>query len=270
MHRFHIDITATVGSRISIKGNEARHMINVLRLSKGDEVQLADGRGNHYLARIENVSKGEADLAILGTATMEAESPVHITMAQGVLKDKKMDTILRHLTELGIVEWHPFFAKRSVPSPVPEKDKARLERWERIARESMKQCGRSLLPEIHPPCSFNELMTLSDRYDEKIIFSETSEYPIDILKEKHCSNHGAVPWVKIIAMIGPEGGFTKEETSVAVERGFSSFSLGPRILRAETASIAACALIQNILGDLGKRVNSHLTVHGTPRCRAIP
>ncbi|SLM29893.1 conserved hypothetical protein [Desulfamplus magnetovallimortis] len=251
MHRFYIDKNNIKGTHAIITGQDSRHLASVMRLGSGDMVELADGNGCHYLARVESTSAGQTDLTILKTSHLKAESMAYIAIAQGVLKDKKMDTLLRQLTELGIMEWMPFFAKRSVPVPAPKKDGARVERWQKIAQEAMKQCGRSVLPKINPPSSFDDIMTISRQYDKKILFWERSESPLDLLRKKEESSETRS--LKILIMTGPEGGFSEDEAKTATENGFISLSMGPRILRAETATVTACALVQNIFGDLGKK-----------------
>ncbi|MBF0259850.1 MAG: RNA methyltransferase, partial [Desulfamplus sp.] len=165
-----------------------------------------------------------------------------------------------------------FFASRSVPSPYTNpgrtdgliitkksshirKIDVRLERWERIARESIKQCGRSLLPLIHQPMSFDQMISESASYGEKITFWEKSTTSIDELREiqKAKEESSSQNQDRVIVMIGPEGGFSEQEIELARHKGFKDFSLGNRILRAETASVAACTLIQNIFGDIGKK-----------------
>ncbi len=295
MHQFYIDKKNIKGDHARITGQDARHLAGVMRLTRGDMVKLADGTGCHHLARIESTSSKRVELTIIKTTHLKAESPAHITIAQGVLKDRKMDTILRQLTELGMAEWLPFFAAKSVPTPTPGKNSARIQRWQRIAQAAMKQCGRSMLPIIHPPFSFDDMIAASSEYDEKILFWENAADPIDLLREKYlrqkkyllqkkylrqekkdcenniysgqggnnscfenniCGKKNVCCRKNIFIMIGPESGFSDQEALCAMGNGFSSFSLGTRILRAETAAITACALVQNIFGDLGRKVSS--------------
>ncbi len=271
MHRFYINPDDIQGDMATMIGQDAKHLANVLRLVSGNMVELADGNGTHYLSEIETATSRKVIFKIMDKRFLEAESPAYITIAQAMVKEKKMDLIIRHLTELGIREWLPFFASRSVPCPdslsknqahVPISKSganrkgrdARVERWERIARESIKQCGRSLLPLIRQPMSFDQTIRESEVYDERILFWEKATTPIDEIRERLSKTPDAVGEKKIIVMIGPEGGFSEQEIDVALQNGFHSFSLGNRILRAETASIAASALVQNIFGDLGRKI----------------
>ena len=278
MHRFFIKPDLVKDGIATLTGQDTKHLVHVLRLTTGDRVLLIDGQGYCHTATIKTIAPKAISLTIMDTRHLHAESPVHITMAQGVLKDKKMDNLLRPLTELGMTEWAPFYAKRSVPTPTPKKDPAKVERWERIVRESLKQCGRSLQPILHPPCTFQDLMKQSHGYDLKLLFWEEAVTPLDTLREpplvssptgrrppdhesisistaSSTPHHEAIPTpTRIMILIGPEGGVTKEEASVATDHGFSTFTLGHRILKAETAAITALALIQNTFGDLGKKV----------------
>ncbi len=252
MHTFHIDKKNIVSNIAQITGQDAKHLTNVLRLKPNTIVELADGQGTKYTAKILNISSKQVELKIIKKSFLESESPVHICIAQGILKDKKMDMLIRHLTELGVSEWIPFFAKRTIPTPSVQKIQKRIQRWEKIAKEALKQCGRSLVPIIEQPLEFNDLLKKYQDYDEKIAFWENASCPIDTIKEHDKDNNDKK---KIIILIGPEGGFSEEEIENAQKKGFNSFSLGPRILRAETASITSCALIQNIFGDLGKKTS---------------
>lgn len=248
MYRFYIRQQDLSKETAVIKGQDARHLSHVLRLTIGDYVELADGDGTCWEACIVSMGAKTVELSLLSRTVSRGESPVSITVAQGMLKDKKMDMIIRHLTELGITQWVPFFAHRSIPRPDQKKLAARVDRWRRISREAMKQCKRSQLPLIMEPVSFEALLALSKDHDEKIAFWEKGSIPFGNITTEPSS----LPQ-KIIVLIGPEGGFLEAEIEAAQTVGFSAFSLGSRILRAETASLTACALVQHYFGDLGKK-----------------
>ena len=247
MRRFYIKTGSICNGRAVITGQEARHLGTVLRLAPGDQVELVDGRGTIARAEIETLSHNMAALTVLDTALPGGESPVQITLAQGMLKDKKMDMLVRHLTELGICQWVPFYSSRSIPKPDAKRLCSRMERWNKIAREALKQCGRSMVPLIKEPVQFDDLIETAMEYDGKIAFWENATTPIHTLQPPPQE-----PVKRIIVLIGPEGGFSGPEIEAAKKRGFSACSLGPRILRAETASLTAAALVQYIFGDLGK------------------
>ncbi len=248
MQRFYIHRQDITQGRGIIKGQEAIHLTRVLRCRPGETVELLDGEGKSYLAKIETLSPREVTLDILKELFSSSESPIRITVAQGMLKDKKMDMLVRHLTELGITRWQPFFSERSIPKPDKKRIKKRVERWDTIARSAIKQCGRTRVPRISPPVRFNILMNICSTTDEKIAFWEKSQRPINHLQRKNRQ-----PIQSIVLLIGPEGGLSETEIETAETAGFNAYSLGPRILRAETASITACALIQNLFGDLSTK-----------------
>jgi len=254
MRRFFITPEAITGNRAVIQGQEARHLATVLRLVPGDTVELVDGKGTMVKAEIETISPQNINLVIIEESPAKSESPVHITIAQGMLKDKKMDMLIRHLTELGICEWIPFVSSRSIPKPDSKRIMARMERWNKIAMEALKQCGRSVVPIIGKSVQFTEILEMGSDFDQKIAFWENAATPIACAWE-HGQKHGIESPERILVMIGPEGGFSKEEIEAAKKNGFTSYSLGPRILRAETASITAATLVQHFFGDLGKNIS---------------
>ena len=154
-----------------------------------------------------------------------------------------MDLVIKHVTQLGIHKWIPFFCSRSIPTPDARRMENRKKRWETIAKESLKQCRRSCLPAISDPLPFETILDHVAAYDLKIAFWEKATQQLRTLNKT--SSH-----TRILILIGPEGGFSRDEIRSARDRGFSSYSLGPRILRAETAAISSCTLIQHILGDI--------------------
>jgi 16S rRNA (uracil1498-N3)-methyltransferase len=240
--------TGSVGNKSAvITGQEAKHLRTVLRLGPGDLVELVDGRGTIARAQIETITHNRATFTILDNLSPGSESWLHVTIAQGMLKDKKMDMLIRHLTELGICQWLPFFSSRSIPKPDATRLSSRRERWDKIAKEALKQCGRTMLPIINSPVQMEELLEATQAYDKKIAFWENATVPLAASNESTLK-----PIEKIIVLIGPEGGFSTAEMDAAKARGFISCSLGPRILRAETASLAAATLVQYVFGDLGQ------------------
>ncbi|MBU8911279.1 MAG: 16S rRNA (uracil(1498)-N(3))-methyltransferase [Desulfobacterales bacterium] len=243
MQKFIIQKINSIPSKAKIKGQDAKHISKVLRLNKGDRIGVTDGDGKDFTAVITFISPAGIELDIIDKYDSLTESPIDITLCSGMLKDKKMDLVIKHLTQLGIQKWIPFFCERSIPTPDAKRMENRRKRWETIAGESLKQCRRSRLPRIAMPLTFEKLLNQSASYDLKIAFWEKATQRLNTL-EKTSSNK------KILILVGPEGGFSKNEISSAVEKGFLSYSLGPRILRAETASIASCTLIQHILGDI--------------------
>ena len=250
MRRFFIEKEHIDGKEALITGREVNHLKNVLRLKAGEDVQVFDGTGIEYDAIIKTVSSEAITIDLVKQFSSNLASPVEVTIGQAFLKDKKMDTIVRHLTELGMVRWIPFIASRSIPRPDKKKLAQRGERWRKIVKESLKQCRLSTLPEISDTVSFDELLQLSDECDLKVFFWEEEVVSLSTI-EKNLDKKPK----KIFIMLGPEGGFSEEEASAAKEKGFITASLGPRIMKADTASVAALSLIQFVFGDIGKNIS---------------
>lgn len=247
MRHFFIEKAETKKTTVSLKGSEARHIKNVLRLKAGDTIRLFDGSGFEYVAVITHLTAGKVALSIKQKLSAISESPVKLIIAQGYLKQKKMDNLIRPLCELGMTRWIPFFSDRSVPRPDKNRLAERTRRWQKIAIESLKQCRRSVLPQIEAPGSFDEMLAHGQFCDLNIIFWEDETRSL----KRTAAADTTLPIKRILVVLGPEGGFTNWEIDRAKDAGFTVAGLGPRILRAETASLAACTLMQYLFGDLG-------------------
>ncbi len=205
---------------------------------------LVNGRGSVFNARITGFEQGAVRVAVEGQAEDHSESGLDLTVAQGFLKEAKMDDLLRQATELGITRWIPVITERTVARPDAGRLKKRIERWRSIAVEAIKQCGRSTIPEIYSAYDFSEVLDLAETVDLPVFFWENTDSPIP---SPSVTRPGSV-----LLLLGPEGGFTENEARQAEKRGLRFASLGPRILRAETAAVAACSLAQYLFGDLQK------------------
>lgn len=243
MQKFIIPKIKTIPCRSAIHGQDARHIIKVLRLGKGDILSLTDGCGMDFTAKILQGTARQIELEIFESTRSAAESPVRLTLCSGMLKNRKMDMVVKHATQLGMNQWIPFFCDRSVPGPDDRRLEKRIERWQALAKESLKQCRRSTVPDIAPPCSFQQALSRTRDDDLKIAFWEKADTGFDRLIPSEKVN-------RITLLIGPEGGFSPAEISLARADGFRACSLGPRILRAETAAISGCTLIQHLFGDI--------------------
>jgi 16S rRNA (uracil1498-N3)-methyltransferase len=245
MRRFFISPEQIGSQQASLSGDQARHAVSVLRLRPGDPVVVFDGSGQEYEARIASLSNQQVNLDILHARTGCAESLLDLVMAQGYLKDKKMDRLVRQLTELGVTRWVPFLAQRSVPQPDAQRQSRRHQRWQKLSLEALKQCRRSRPMQIEPLASFQEMVAMAQAYEHKWVFYEKAEQTV---------NWPALQMprpARLFVLIGPEGGFAAEEIAVAQSHGFKPLGLGPRILRADTAALAVCAIVQAVVGDMG-------------------
>jgi 16S rRNA (uracil1498-N3)-methyltransferase len=245
LRRFYISPEMILAPNPEITGSDAGHICRVLRLSAGDAVELFDGTGNGYRAQIISASPQQVQFTIENTFALLSESSVQITLAQGILKDRKMDELIRPLTELGINCWMPFYAARSVPVPGRKGLGKRLDRWEKIALEAVKQCRRGRVPKITPVKTFDDMLAASTGCELKLIFWESASRAFDLPRTAPRKPQ------KIMVVVGPEGGFDPDEVRRARAHGFLTVGLGPRILRAKTATLSACALVQYRFGDMG-------------------
>ena len=247
MRYFFIEPAALQKPVVAIEGSEVRHIKNVLRLKPGDKIRLFDGEGFEYDASIQRFFADRVEIEIRRKFPGRKESPVQIAVAQALLKEKKMDRLLRHLCELGVTRWIPFISERSVPKPGEKRLSARADRWNQIVKESCKQCQRSKLPEIIKTLTFEGLLDYGQSCDLKIVFYENESAK---LKSLMAPNPPSSPR-EILLILGPEGGFSDQEIENARAAGYLVAGLGSRILRAETAAIAACTLTQFLYGDMG-------------------
>ena len=243
MQKFILPHIKTVPGNAIIIGQDARHIVKVLRLKPGDRISLTNGKGIDYTAQIDRCQADKVELEIFESSPSKTESQLSITLCSGMLKDKKMDLVIKHVTQLGVHRWIPFYCDRSVPKHNKNRMDKKMTRWQSIARESLKQCRRSLLPEIAAPVSFEETLSLVSDTDLKIAFWENATQRTGSLKSSESLN-------SVTVLIGPEGGLTESEIHLAQSKGFSVYFLGPRILRAETAAISSCTLIQHLFGDI--------------------
>ena len=249
MRYFFFDKSVLTGETVIIKGPDVHHMRKVLRLKKGDIIGLINGRGNSATAQIEITEPDRVTVQILTRSRHTEPSRRKLIIAQAFLKDKKMDNLVRQLTELGASIWIPFCSERSVSRPDSHRLRKRLERWSKISRESLKQCRRGHAMTIEPAESFQDVMQMAQASDLRIIFWEDETRAIDLSKMN--SNRNQIE--QIFAVLGPEGGFSSTEVDFAKAHGFITASLGPRILRAQTATVAAVAILQFLYGDIGKK-----------------
>jgi 16S rRNA (uracil1498-N3)-methyltransferase len=250
MRRFYIHQPGSSGTVYTIHDTDANHIINVLRMKTGAEIWLFDGRGYEYKARIQGISSDTVTVEIVENFFCPADPPVRITVGQAVLKHKKLDTTIRQLTELGMDGWMAVDTERSVSKIDDKKERTKTERWQTIVKESVKQCQRGLIPQIYPAVDFKKALLLGSQHDINIIFSDKNGEPLDLIKTRPHR-----PGAAIFLLLGPEGGFTPREIELARQHGFIAAGLGPRILKADTAAVAACAIVQHLFGDMGKNDN---------------
>lgn len=242
MHRFFVEPSSISEDSINISGNDAHHISKVLRLKEDDDVVVCDEFGNEFYCSIKSITKDCVSCQILKKEVSLAEPPVHITLYQGVPKGDKLETVIQKCVELGCVRIVPVAMKRSV-AVIKDKEK-KQQRGQRIAYEAAKQCARARIPQVAEVMTYKEAMKDSASSELKILPYESETH--NGLKTLLQKSSG----VKSIAVfIGPEGGFDPDEVTEAKANGFETVTLGPRILRTETAPLACISAIMYELGD---------------------
>jgi 16S rRNA (uracil1498-N3)-methyltransferase len=244
MRRFTLPPEPRAGGRVTFDAGESRHLARVLRLRPGDTVIATDGAGRDYTVRLESVGE-TATGTVIAEAAGVAASPLAITLIQGVPKGDKMEAIVRAATELGVARVRPALCERTIVRLEASRWRERARRWQRVAREAAKQCGRAVIPEVETPRPLAEWLALGEPADLALCLWEGGGTPLAAVLA------AAVAPRSVVLVIGPEGGLAATEVEAARAQGFTVASLGPRILRTETAGPALVAIVQSRFGDLG-------------------
>lgn len=243
--RFYAAPDAISGSLIDLARDETHHLARVLRLKVGDEAFVFDGCGREYRCRILALDNHRAQLEVIEPLTDKIESPIQLTLAQALAKGEKFDFIVQKATELGVRRIVPLITRYTDVKLNEGKSANRLERWQRISLEALKQSGRRQLVDIaHPITLAAFLESYTQSSSSLLVCSERAGSAITTALAK------ANDPQNVIACIGPEGGWSDAELERFAAHGAEAITLGPRILRTETAAIVALALIQHTLGDI--------------------
>ncbi|MBU3203010.1 16S rRNA (uracil(1498)-N(3))-methyltransferase [Clostridium algidicarnis] len=246
MHKFFLKPEDISLEEASIRGEDVKHIYKVLRLEIGEKIIINNENGCEYLGVISSIDKTLVKVKILEKLDINNESPVEIYLFQGLPKATKMDLIVQKNTELGIKEITPVLTSRVDVKLKGEFKK--IDRLQRIALEASKQSKRTLIPKIREPISLTEVIDSLPRFDLVIVPYE-DETEVTIKQMVISLDKSNIKTVAII--IGPEGGFEREEIEMLKKVGAKIITLGPRILRTETAGFTATTLVQYELGDLG-------------------
>jgi len=247
MAKFFIRRSQLVADTVTITGPDVQHISKVLRLRPGEMIQLADGCGSEYRAEITALGPDQVTALVRQRSQIGNEPPLAVYLFQGLPKGEKFDLIIQKCTEIGISKIFPVAADRSIVQLSREKEAKRRERWQRIATEAAKQSGRGAVPEVMPLAGLAEAFALLPP-NCQVVMPWEGEAAANGLKKILPRLNQADP---LVLLIGPEGGFSPTEVTWARERGAHTISLGPRILRTETAGLVALSLILYALGDLG-------------------
>lgn len=234
MPRFFVE--SVNGDKVIISGNDGNHISRSLRMHPGDSLTLCDGAGYDYTCVIERITDDLVELNVTEKSRTLSEPDVFLTLYQGLPKSDKMDMIVQKAVELGASAIVPTMTARCVSRPDEKSAKKKRERWEKIAQEAAKQCGRGILPSVLPLKSFSEALREACAKGPVLFFYEGGGASLSAVLKEH-------PGKYLSVFIGPEGGFALEEVEMAQKANVSFSTLGPRILRTETAPLAAITAV---------------------------
>ena len=241
--RFHFPGRLGNGSEVRLPPDAAHHAVRVLRLAVGEPVVLFDGHGGEFEARITRADRGEVAVKTGAHRDVERESRLQVQLVQGLSSGDRMDLTLQKAVELGVTTIQPIATERSVVKLKDERAQRRLEHWQNLVISACEQCGRNRVPEVLPLLDLPDWLAALDRQapegEARLLLSPMASVPLKEL----------APATLMTLLIGPEGGLSAVEAQLAQSRGFTPVRLGPRILRTETAALAALSAIQALWGD---------------------
>jgi len=237
--RLYCDLAFSPGAEFALPEAAARHAVAVLRLQVGDTLSLFNGEGGEYRASLVAVGKRDARVRLIEFHAAERESPLDITLALGISSGERMDYSLQKATELGVTSIQPLATERSVVKLAGERADKRLQHWQHVVIAACEQCGRNRVPAVAPVQKLFAYLAAIDRSKRLLLLSPDAGTPLKRV----------APARAAVLLIGAEGGLAPAEIEAAQASGFESVSLGPRILRTETAAIAAIAAMQARWGD---------------------
>lgn len=239
MPRFHLPENLSVGQTVALPDNIVRHL-NVLRVRPNENITLFNGKGKAHAARLTVLEKRRAEAEILHEDTTDNESPLNITLIQSISSGDRMDFTLQKSVELGVTAIQPVISERCIVRLDGERAAKRLARWQEIIISACEQSGRNTVPPVLPIIGYREALDKMPSESTKLIMSINRARKLGDIRQ---------PSGAIVFMVGPEGGWTEQEEQQAFEAGFQAVTLGKRILRTETAPLAALAAMQTLWGD---------------------
>jgi 16S rRNA (uracil1498-N3)-methyltransferase len=251
MNRLFVPPEALGAEEVELDGALSHRLRHVLRMRKGDSLILLDGTGCEYLAALEEMDGPTVRARVLERRKGPPEPPVELILHQSLIKGDRFDWVLEKGTELGVARFVPLIAQRTVVRPRSDRHE-RGERWRRVVTEAAEQCGRSLLPEISPVTAFEDALDSASGLRLLLWEEERALGLRTALRKMTPSSARRGRRTAVSLFVGPEGGFTPEEVESARARGAQVVSLGPRILRSETAGITAAAAVLYEFGGLGE------------------
>jgi len=238
--RFHVP-EAAAGARVALPEHTAHHAREVLRLREGAAVLIFDGKGTEFAATLEVVSRRKVTARLGPPAEARSESPLRLVLALSPLRGDRMELVIQKATELGVTEIWPVVTARTDEAARPALKGTRAKRWERVVAGATEQCGRATVPHLEPTTTLDGLIGRSFEGTKAVLLETKGHAPLATLERPEA----------FLALVGPAGSFEPAEVVQLRDAGFAPVSLGPRVLRSETAAIAAVTLAQALWGDLG-------------------
>ena len=250
MHRFFVTPEQIVGTSITLSDADAHHIADVLRLSPGQPIVVCDGEGYEYEGDIVRCSRDDVTVQVTRVRKSSAEPPIRVILAQGLPKKAEVfELVIQKAAELGVARLVPIISERTVSRPKEGKLENRLVRWNRIAVEAAKQSQRAKVPSVENPLSLTDFLDTIPR-DSLFLIPWEMEKSVGIKEALEWGANNCFVRT-VVVLIGPEGGFSEQEVDEARRAGAVPVSMGPRILRTETAGIVALGIVLYELGDLG-------------------
>jgi 16S rRNA (uracil1498-N3)-methyltransferase len=240
LNRVFVDEPIRGRRTLELGGSAANHVARVLRLRAGDALVVFDGRGGEYAATVAGLGKERLTVTVGEHVAAERDPDLAITLVQGIARGERMDMVIQKATELGVARIVPVATERSVVKTSDLRARRKREHWRAIAIAACEQCGRNRLPDVEPPTDWQAWLAGRAPAALSLLLSTRSPTRLGAVL-------AAVPTIELL--IGPEGGLTAAEEDAALAAGFHAVRLGPRVLRTETAAIAALAAIQQQCGD---------------------
>ncbi len=238
--RIYLPLPLTVGATVPLDDNAFNHAVRVLRLKPGAPLALFNGEGGAFAAILADIGKREAQAQITEALPGEVESPLRVVLAQGVSRGEKMDYTLQKAVELGVVAIQPLFTERGGVALSGERLDRKVRHWRGVVIGAGEQCGRNRLPEVREPLTLTAWRARAAEPGLRLLLDPLAERGLRGLEP---------PTETVTLLIGPEGGLSPAEIAQARTAGFTGVRLGPRILRTETAGMAALAAVQALWGD---------------------
>jgi 16S rRNA (uracil1498-N3)-methyltransferase len=247
--RIYVDSPLASGTALHLPPDQAQHLVRVLRLQAGAALRMFNGRGGEFDASIDSIARNVVSVRIGAHHAIERESPLQVTLLQGIARGEKMDLILQKATELGVTAVIPVTTMRSTVRLNADTAARKQAHWHGVLSGACEQSGRNRVPELCAPCELSAAIA-GDQSQLKLLLEPDAESS-SLNTLLSATFHTTVRNPSISLLVGPEGGLDLQEVRLARQAGFVSCQLGPRVLRTETAALAALAALQCLAGDLG-------------------